>query len=76
MSISCLTEINIGLYLPILHYPQKHYGCLFSKTYHVTGWRVVMSLAPAELTKEIRKVYQFIAFSASTPMQHAIAAFA
>lgn len=47
----------------------------FGKTYHVTGWRVGYVLAPSELTKEIRKVYQFIAFSASTPMQHAIAAF-
>ena len=47
----------------------------FGKTYHITGWRVGYVLAPAELTKEIRKVYQFIAFSTSTPMQHALAAF-
>lgn len=47
----------------------------FGKTYHVTGWRVGYVLAPAELTKEIRKVFQFIAFSTSTPMQHALAAF-
>ena len=47
----------------------------FGKTYHATGWRVGYVLAPAELTTEIRKVYQFIAFSASTPMQHALAAF-
>ncbi len=47
----------------------------FGKTYHVTGWRVGYVLAPAELTVEIRKVYQFIAFSTSTPMQHALATF-
>ncbi|MEP7320453.1 MAG: methionine aminotransferase [Saprospiraceae bacterium] len=47
----------------------------FGKTYHVTGWRVGYVLAPEELTREIRKVYQFIAFSTSTPMQHALAAF-
>ncbi len=47
----------------------------FGKTYHVTGWRVGYVLAPAELMKEIRKVYQFIAFSSSTPMQHALSTF-
>ncbi|MEO5582977.1 MAG: methionine aminotransferase [Saprospiraceae bacterium] len=47
----------------------------FGKTFHVTGWRVGYVLAPEALTKEIRKVYQFIAFSTSTPMQHALAAF-
>lgn len=47
----------------------------FGKTYHTTGWRVGYVLAPAELMKEIRKAYQFVAFSASTPMQHALASF-
>lgn len=47
----------------------------FGKTYHTTGWRVGYVLAPAELMKEIRKAYQFVAFSASTPMQHALATF-
>jgi methionine transaminase len=41
----------------------------FGKTYHVTGWRVGFCLAPAELTDEIRKVHQFLMFSADTPMQ-------
>ncbi len=44
----------------------------FGKTFHTTGWRTGYVLAPAQITKEIRRVYQFIAFSASTPMQHAI----
>lgn len=47
----------------------------FGKTFHTTGWRVGYVLAPAALMKEIRKVYQFIAFSTSTPMQHALAAY-
>lgn len=46
----------------------------FGKTYHVTGWRVGYCLAPAALMGEIRKVHQFMVFSADTPMQHAFAA--
>ncbi len=43
----------------------------FGKSYHVTGWRVGYCLAPAALTSEIRKVHQFMAFAADTPMQYA-----
>ncbi|MBN5313530.1 methionine aminotransferase [Serratia marcescens] len=46
----------------------------FGKTYHVTGWRVGYCLAPAALMDEIRKVHQFMVFSADTPMQYAFAA--
>lgn len=45
----------------------------FGKTYHVTGWRVGYCLAPAALMDEIRKVHQFMVFSADTPMQVAFA---
>ena len=45
----------------------------FGKSYHVTGWRVGFCLAPAALTAEIRKVHQFMTFSADTPMQIAFA---
>ncbi|KQN47644.1 aminotransferase [Serratia sp. Leaf50] len=45
----------------------------FGKTYHVTGWRVGYCLAPEALMDEIRKVHQFMVFSADTPMQHAFA---
>ncbi|MFM0053823.1 methionine aminotransferase [Caballeronia grimmiae] len=45
----------------------------FGKSYHVTGWRVGYCLAPAALTAEIRKVHQFMTFSADTPMQMAFA---
>lgn len=45
----------------------------FGKTYHTTGWKLGYILAPENLTKEFRKVHQFMAFSANTPMQYAIA---
>ena len=47
----------------------------FGKTYHVTGWKVGYAVAPATLTTELRKVHQFVTFSTSTPVQHAIAGF-
>lgn len=43
----------------------------FGKTYHVTGWRVGCTLAPAALMDEIRKIHQFMVFTADTPMQYA-----
>ncbi|PCE26100.1 methionine aminotransferase [Paraburkholderia acidicola] len=43
----------------------------FGKSYHVTGWRIGYCLAPAALMNEIRKVHQFMVFSADTPMQYA-----
>jgi methionine transaminase len=46
----------------------------FGKSYHVTGWRVGYCVAPAALMDEIRKVHQFMMFSADTPMQYAFAA--
>lgn len=45
----------------------------FGKTYHVTGWRVGYCMAPTALMDEIRKVHQFMVFSADTPMQYAFA---
>lgn len=47
----------------------------FGKTYHVTGWKVGYVLAPAELTREFRKVHQFNVFTVNTPMQIGIAEF-
>lgn len=47
----------------------------FAKTYHVTGWKIGYSLAPANITSEIRKVHQFNVFSVSSPMQPALAQF-
>lgn len=45
----------------------------FGKTYHTTGWKLGYFLAPENITKEIRKAYQFMAFAANTPIQHALA---
>jgi methionine aminotransferase len=45
----------------------------FGKTLHITGWRVGYCVAPAELTRELRKVHQFNTFSIAAPLQAAIA---
>lgn len=45
----------------------------FGKTLHTTGWKVGYCLAPEHLTREFRKVHQFLTFSTSTPFQAAIA---
>lgn len=45
----------------------------FGKTYHTTGWKVGYCAAPENLTKEFRKVHQFVVFSVNTPMQYAYA---
>ena len=47
----------------------------FGKTFHATGWKLGYITAPEHLTQEIRKVYQFLAFAANTPMQIAAAEF-
>lgn len=44
----------------------------FGKTYHTTGWKMGYCTGPAELMKEFRKVYQFMQFSAFTPLQYAL----
>lgn len=45
----------------------------FGKTLHATGVRVGYSIAPPELTREMRKVHQFNTFSIANPLQTAIA---
>lgn len=45
----------------------------FGKTLHITGWRVGYCVAPAALTRELRKVHQFNTFSIAAPLQAAIA---
>lgn len=47
----------------------------FGKTYAVTGWKTGYCVAPRALTTELRKVHQYVAFVAVTPVQHAIADF-
>lgn len=45
----------------------------FGKTFHATGWRVGYTIAPPDLTTEIRKVHQYMTFAAHTPTQLSIA---
>jgi aspartate/methionine/tyrosine aminotransferase len=45
-----------------------------SKTYAVTGWRVGWTIAPAEVTRSIRKVHDFLTVGAPAPLQAAGAA--
>ena len=47
----------------------------FGKTYHVTGWKVGYTAAPAALMAEFRKVHQFNVFTVNTPMQHGLAGY-
>jgi N-succinyldiaminopimelate aminotransferase len=44
-----------------------------SKTFSATGWRVGWAAAPAELTAALRRVHQFVTFTAASPLQHAVA---
>ncbi len=47
----------------------------FGKTYHTTGWKMGYCVAPEILTKEFRKMHQFIVFSVNTPIQYAYSEF-
>lgn len=47
----------------------------FGKTYHTTGWKMGYCMAPENLMKEFRKVYQYLVFAANTPIQYALADF-
>ena len=61
----------------ILNYPQLLERSLvtfsFGKTFHNTGWKTGYCIAPAYLTREFRKVHQFVTFAVNTPVQHAFA---
>jgi len=63
----------------ILRYPellQRSFVCFsFGKVYNCTGWKLGYCVAPAELTKEFRKVHQFNCFSCHTPTQVALSEF-
>ncbi len=47
----------------------------FGKQFHATGWKIGYTIASAAITKAIRKVHQFIAFSVNTPAQYALGMF-
>lgn len=44
----------------------------FGKSFHITGWRIGYLVAPEYLTKEIKKVHQYIVFSVNSLAQAAI----
>ena len=47
----------------------------FGKSFHITGWKVGYCMAPKALTREFRKIHQFVTFSVVTPIQYALADF-
>ncbi len=47
----------------------------FGKTYHVTGWKVGYCVAPVDLSREFRRIHQFVTFTVNTPVQLGIADF-
>lgn len=47
----------------------------FGKTYHATGWKIAYCIAPDLLTREFRKIHQFVTFTTHTPTQWALAEF-
>ncbi|MGH8309046.1 MAG: methionine aminotransferase [Steroidobacteraceae bacterium] len=65
------------LHASVLAHPElrAHSFAVFSfgKTLHATGWRIGYCVAPAEHTRELRKVHQFNTFSVVHPLQQAIA---
>ncbi len=44
----------------------------FGKYFHITGWRIGYLVAPEYLTKEIKKVHQYLVFSVNSLAQAAI----
>ncbi len=45
----------------------------FGKTFHSTGWKIGYCAAPENLTREFRKVHQFVVYAVNTPIQYAYA---
>ncbi len=63
----------------VLRYPElrkRSFAAFsFGKTFHITGWKTGYCVAPAAMTRELRKIHQFVAFVAVTPVQLALADF-
>lgn len=61
----------------VLRYPElrKRSAAVYSfgKTFHATGWKTGYVVAPPLLTREIRKMHQYLTFSTHTPTQLALA---
>jgi methionine transaminase len=65
-------------HLSVLSYPEIFKRAFvvssFGKTFHCTGWKIGYCTAPDELTKEFRKIHQYVTFCSFTPAQIGIAA--
>ena len=61
----------------VCRYPNIRKNCFavfsFGKTYHTTGWKIGYVLAPEAMMQEFRKVFQYVMFGVSTPMQYGYA---
>ena len=61
---------------PLMH-PQLRDRCFvvtsFGKTFHITGWKIGACVASEALTREFRKVHQFVSFCVNAPAQYALA---
>ena len=61
---------------PFMHDGLRHRTYMitsFGKTFHITGWKVGACVSSPVLTKEFRKVHQFVSFCVNAPAQHALA---
>lgn len=45
----------------------------FGKTFHITGWKVGVCIAPPNMTSAFRAVHQYLSFCVNTPAQVALA---
>ena len=68
-----------GLCQSLCRYPDLYQRSFvvssFGKTYHVTGWKVGYCIAPPDLTKEFRRIHQFVTFTVNTPVQYGLGDF-
>ena len=66
-------------HLSILNYPELYERAFVTfslgKVYNCTGWKIGYCIAPANFTKEFRKIHQFNAFTVQSAAQHALATF-
>ena len=74
------------VYEAIIFHPNKHFSPLqlpdlkdkvistysFGKTCHMTGWKIGYTLSSKEISKEIRKIHQYLTFSTFTAAQYAL----
>lgn len=47
----------------------------FGKTYHTTGWKIGYCTAPPALTRELRRIHQYVCYTSNTPVQMGLADF-